>query len=54
MTVINVWKQKELCVSNIWFKGEEKKNVIFRMSENETEIDFVLIKKEYMKCDGNP
>ena len=33
-------------MSNIWLKIEEK-TVTFRMSENETEIDFVLIKKEY-------
>ena len=26
---------------------EEKKKVTFRMGENETEIDFVLIKKEH-------
>ena len=35
----------ELCVSNIWFKGEEKRKVRFGMGENETEIDLALIKK---------
>ena len=36
--------EKELCVSNTWFKREEKRKVTFRMGENETKIDFVLIK----------
>ena len=31
-------------MSNTWFKRKEKRKVIFRMGENETEIDFVLIK----------
>ena len=35
----------ELCWSNTWFKTEEKRNVSFRIGENETEIDFVFIKK---------
>ena len=39
--------EKELCVSNMWFKREEKRKVTFRLGENETEIDFVLIKKEH-------
>ena len=38
---------KELCVSNTWFKIEEKRKVTFRMGENETEIDFVLTKEEH-------
>ena len=38
--------KKKLCVSNAWFKREEKRKVTFRMGENETKIDFVLIKKE--------
>ena len=38
---------KEFCVSSAWFNGEEKRKVTFRIGENETEIDFVLIKKEY-------
>ena len=38
--------EKELCVSNTWFKREEKGKVTFRIGENETEIDFVLIKKK--------
>ena len=28
--------QKELCVSNTWFKIEEKRKVSFRMGKNET------------------
>ena len=39
--------EKELCVSNTWFEREEKRKVTFRMGENETEIDFVSIKKEH-------
>ena len=36
---------RELCVSNTWFNREEKRKVTFKMDENETEIDFVLITK---------
>ena len=39
--------EMELCVSNTWFKREEKRKVTFRMGENETEIVVVLIKKEH-------
>ena len=28
--------EKELCVSNIWFRREEKRKVVFRMRENDT------------------
>ena len=38
--------EKELCVSNTWLKREEKK-LTLRQGENETEIDFVLTKKEH-------
>ena len=41
--------EMELCVSNTWFKREEKRKVTFRICENEPEIDFVLIKKEYRR-----
>ena len=41
--------EKELTMSNIWFRKEEKWKVIFRMGENETEIEFVLIKEEYRR-----
>ena len=37
--------EKELCLSNTWHRIEEKRKVKFRMGENETKIDFVLIKK---------
>ena len=39
--------EKELCVSNTWFKIVEKRKVTFRLGKNETEIDFVLMKKEH-------
>ena len=32
-------------MSKTWFTREEKRKVTFRMGENDTEIDFVLIKK---------
>ena len=34
-------------MSNTWFKREGMKQVIFRLGENETEVEFVLIKKEH-------
>ena len=34
-------------MSNVWFQKQEKRKVIFRMGENETEVDFVMIKKEH-------
>ena len=40
-----VWRRN--CVSNTWFKSKEKRKVTFIMGENETEIDFVLIKTEH-------
>ena len=50
--------EEELCVSNTWFKREEKRKVTFGMGEHETEIDIVLLKKEHRwfdsKCEGNP
>ena len=46
--------EKELCVSNSWFEREEQRKVTFTMGENETEIDFVLTKKEYRWFEGNP
>ena len=36
-------------MSNTWFKREENTKVIIRMGENETEIDFVLVKKEHRR-----
>ena len=42
-----LWLVKELFVSNTWFRREEKRKVTLRMGENETEIDFVLTKKEH-------
>ena len=47
---------KELCGSNTLFKRE--KNMIFRMGENETEIDFVCVKERTStvdaECELNP
>ena len=40
-------------MSNTWFKREEKMKVTFRIGENETEIDFVLIKKEHRQSIQN-
>ena len=44
---------KELCVSNTWFKREQKMKVTFKIGENETEIDFVLIKNEHQRFTQN-
>ena len=41
--------EKELCVSNAWSKREENTKVTIRMGLNETEIDFVLVKKEHRR-----
>ena len=38
--------EKELCVSNIWFKRAENSEVTFRIVKK-TKFDFVLIKKEH-------
>ena len=34
-------------MSNTWFKIDKKRKVTFRMGENYTIIDFVLVKKEH-------
>ena len=44
--LLEFFPEKQLGVSNTWFKIEEWRKATFRMGENETEIDFVLIKKE--------
>ena len=49
--------EKESCVSNTLPKREEKRNLIFRMGEDEAKIDFVLIKKNtvlspFLFCSG--
>ena len=36
-------------MSNTWFTRGEKRMVTFRMGENETEIDFVLLKREHQR-----
>ena len=39
--LLEICLEKELCVSNTWFKREEKRKVLFRMGGNETEINVV-------------
>ena len=39
--------EKELCVSNTWFKRGENRKATLRKCEIETEIDFLLIKKDH-------
>ena len=41
--------ENELSTSNTWFKREEKRKVTFRTGENETELDFLLIKNEHQR-----
>ena len=36
-------------MSNTWYETEEKRKATFRMVENETEIDIVMIKKEHQR-----
>ena len=48
-TLLEFRLEKELCVSNTWFRRVEKRKVTFRIGENEPEIDFVLIKKEHQR-----
>ena len=45
--LLEFFLEKKLCVSYAWFKREKKKDVRFRIGENETEIDFMLIKKDH-------
>ena len=43
-------------MANTWLKREEKRKVVFRMGENETEIDSVDKESTLMvhaKCEGN-
>ena len=48
---------KEFCASNTYFQGEIKRKLTFRMGGDETEVDFVLIKRTstvYKMCESNP
>ena len=45
--LLEFYLEKELYVSNTWFKREQKRKVTFSVGENEIEIDFVLIKKQH-------
>ena len=47
--LLEFYPEKELCVSNTWFKREKKRKVTIRMVENEIEIDIMLIKKEHRR-----
>ena len=40
-------------MSNTWSKRDENRKMTFRIVENETEIDFVLIKKEHQQFTQN-
>ena len=51
MNEIKVLSGEELCVSNTWFKRESEEGDI--QNEHETEIDFVLIKKEHRRSMQN-
>ena len=37
--------EKELCVANAWFEKKEQRKITYSMGGNETEIDFVLVRK---------
>ena len=39
--------EEEICVSNTWFRREEKSKVTLRMGEIEQKIEFALTKKEH-------
>ena len=45
--LLELFLEKELCVSSTLPKREEKRKVTFGMGDIETEIDFVLMKKEH-------
>ena len=42
--LLEFYLDKELCLSNTWFKREEMRKMTFKLDENYTEID-LLIKK---------
>ena len=41
--------EKELCMSKMWHKIEEKRKLRFRLRKNKGEIDFLLIKKKHRR-----
>ena len=43
--LLEFWDEKELCVTNTWFRKGEKRKATFSSGENEMEIDFVLVGK---------
>ena len=38
--------KRELCVANTWFKKTNKRNIMFKCSNDESEIDFILVSKK--------
>ena len=41
--------QRELCVTNTWYKKRDERKVTYSSGGNDTEIDFVLVGKEKRK-----
>ena len=41
--------EKELCVTNTWFKKTDKRKITYSAGRCETDIDFVLVRKKYRK-----
>ena len=41
--------KRELCVANTWFKKTNKRNIMFKYSNDESEIDFILVCKKKLK-----
>ena len=56
--LLEFYQEKELCISNTWLKRGEKRKMTLIDGENETEIDYLLIKKRtsavFTKCEANP
>ena len=46
--LVEFCQEKDLRVPNTWLKRENRK-VIYRMGDNVTEIDIVLIRKEHKR-----
>ena len=40
---------RELCVANTWYKKKEKNKITFRSGGNESEIDFIVVRKQERK-----
>ena len=46
---LDFWVQKELCVTNAWYKKRDERKVTYSSGGNDTEIDFVQVGKEKRK-----